>query len=475
MKVAFNKVKITPNDLVGTPMAGYTREDPCLGKLDDIYAHGTLIEDDFEIKNKKYLLLFSFDLLKLPYSLAIHIKKKLCNKFDSLKSENILLHATHTHSAPDLTGEFHWPGGTLNVIKGIMFGANRNDEYLIWLTNRVVRLTESLFKALKSCKIAWKKEKFNPNIVINRRHPTRDVKPDLGVLSFKNLNNDKIIGLLINYSCHPTTLSYANNKLSADYPGRIVHRIDELSNNEIKSVFFNGAAGDLNPITTCGTNFEALTEEKKEIYGQLGTYEDTIRIGYKIADKAQKLALSIPEEQYHEILEFDSRVKTFLVPLKDVKYFSNAWYRNKLGYALKKLFLIPVARQFKVNFPAFYIEHDFQNTNARTIIQYIDFIAHSKEKTELRNFSIFTVPGELFEEIGLKLLNKSPNRRENSFLFQNSNDWIAYLFPIHEYIEIGGYEPVASFSPLSGNIVEKEMLNLFKEVEKGKKQDFIDF
>ena len=76
-----------------------------------------------------------------------------------------------------------------------------------------------------------------------------------------------------------------------------------------------------------------------------------------------------------------------------------------------------------------------------------------------------TVPGELFEEIGKNLLEKSPTGKKNSFIFQNSNDWISYLFPIYEYIEVGGYESFPSFSPVSGVYIEKEMLKLFEEIK----------
>ena len=43
MKAAFGKINITPKDAIGKPIAGYSRKDPCLGKLDDIHVYGVLI------------------------------------------------------------------------------------------------------------------------------------------------------------------------------------------------------------------------------------------------------------------------------------------------------------------------------------------------------------------------------------------------------------------------------------------------
>lgn len=53
MKVSFSKIKITPKEYIGVPMAGYTRKDPCLGKLDDIHANGVLIESSSLKMGKK--------------------------------------------------------------------------------------------------------------------------------------------------------------------------------------------------------------------------------------------------------------------------------------------------------------------------------------------------------------------------------------------------------------------------------------
>ena len=59
MRVSFNKIIISPKDFIGRPMAGYTRKNPCLGKLDDIYAYGVLIEGKSEERGKNELLLIS--------------------------------------------------------------------------------------------------------------------------------------------------------------------------------------------------------------------------------------------------------------------------------------------------------------------------------------------------------------------------------------------------------------------------------
>lgn len=472
MRVAFNRIKITPKNFIGMPMAGYARPDPCLGKLDDIFAYGILLEASNMDKSNKYLLLISLDLLKVPISIADYIKTKVIRIFNFLKPEQILIHCTHTHSAPDLTGEFHFPGGLLDSIKGIMFGMNRNDKYIVYLVDKIIKMVQKLFDKLIACKMAWKKISYNPDIVINRRHPARKSIPELGVISFRRIDNNEMIGFIINYACHPTTLTGENNKMSADYPGRIINKINELTNNGILVAYFNGPSADLNPITTCGIDYEKLEktgkEGRKKMYDQSGTYDDTIRIGNIIAQKALKLVQSLKDEEYFEDLEFFAELRHFWIPFKDYKYFKPTWPQNKLSFSIKKYLIIPVTKILSenANFPAFIIKRKPIRIHCYSVIQYIKL--KLKSNTREKELSILTFPGELFEDLGKFLFYKSPTGKENTFIYQNANDWIAYLFPPKEYVEYGGYEPMASFSPRCGEYTTKEMLKLFEEVRNNK-------
>ena len=461
MKVAFNRTKITPEDYIGKPMAGYARKDPCLGKLDDIHAYGVLINIDGN-NNNHHLLMISVDILKLPLSIVEYIKKRLISKFKPLKPDEIFLHATHTHSSFDLTGEFYYPGGALGFIKGVMFADNKNDRFIVWMTNRIVKMVSKLFEELEPCTIAWKKKGFNPDIVLNRRWPTRNVLPDLGIIAFKKVEDSKLIGMIINYSCHPTTLSHKNNKLSADFPGRVISKIDDLTSGSIKAIYFNGPAGDLNPITTSGTNMEEINRDKTLSYDQLGTYKHTKKIGYTIGGEALKIAKSIPEEDYSTLTEVNIYTKRFLIPQKDAKYYSRVWFSNKVKWFLKKYFLFKIAKfDYKfVNFPFFTVERKNFKNYGKTVVHFINFTASNGNTC-----GIITIPGELFEEIGKNLISHAPTKMENTLIFQNTQDWIGYLFPLEMYIEEGGYEPFMCFSPMCGAYIEKNVKKLLNDIK----------
>ena len=81
------------------------------------------------------------------------------------------------------------------------------------------------------------------------------------------------------------------------------------------------------------------------------------------------------------------------------------------------------------------------------------------------SFGILTIPGELFEDIGKTLISHAPTKKENTLIFQNTQDWIGYLFPLKMYIEEGGYEPFMCFSPLCGAYIENNAKKLLNDIK----------
>ncbi|MHA1746581.1 MAG: hypothetical protein ACTSWW_11310 [Promethearchaeota archaeon] len=483
MKASFGKIIITPpGGPEGVPMAGYSRAFPASGKLDDLYARAVLIESNGDIPNR--ILLISLDLLKIPLSVAEYIKKKIKQNADGiLGEEQILIHAIHTHSGPDISGEFYWPGSALNVLKGIMFGENRNDSYIVWFTLQIVNMVKELIRDLQGATFARKTKQITKDIVINRRHPARRSKKNLTVFVFKRTKDNEIFGILANYGMHPTTLSYMNDKISAEYPGRVCHRIEASTKGKIQAAYFTAPSGDLNPITTCGTDFDRLETDPdahQTVYDQLGTYHHTKELGYYLGDQALELAQSILAPDFYDEVRFQTIIKKIQIPIHDYQpyiYDLKIWLSNKLKLYIKKWFLYPVAmrhsKQNAPNFPAFSVTaHPFsfrrgKRLDIHTDIQYLNITAsNSTNPAHTTEFSLLGIPGELFEDLETQLKAKSPNGPDHTTLIQNTN-WVGYLFSIKDYITEGGYEPLASSTPVGGKHICREFFNLFEEIQAG--------
>jgi hypothetical protein len=116
----------------------------------------------------------------------------------------------------------------------------------------------------------------------------------------------------------------------------------------------------------------------------------------------------------------------------------------------------------EANFPVFALNYRFGKYKCKTSIQYLELNTGSEKQEKV--LSILTVPGELFFALGEKLLKISPSGYNNTLIFQNTQDWVAYLFSLREYIEEGGYEVTPSFSPVCGYYVQKEILRLMDKI-----------
>ena len=472
MKAAFGKIVLTPKDVVGRMLAGYTPVQKCTGIYDDIHARAVLIEEKVLGNIKKRILLISMDFVQLPLIFTEYIKEQIQDAY-KIHPNQILIHATHTHKSLDMSGMFLRPGGYGSVIWAIMFGAYRGDDrYKVWIARQIVKMVGAMIPKLRDAEMGWTKVTIEEDILLNRRNPLARSKSKMGVIAFREKQSKRIFGLIANYGMHPTTLSFPETKLSADYPGYLVSKISELSNNEVDTVFFGSAAGDLNPITTCGTDFEALEKDKTPIYKQLGGIKETTEIGVFLGERCWNIAQNIPEEAYYSRVEFKSYMKIMWVPMEDFTNYRNLnKVLNRFIHIIKRHFLFRVALILadvnEPNFPGFAAKHRGREINTYTQIQFIEFTASNPNTPEeAKKFSILGVPGELFEEFAEEFYQKSPQGKKNTFIFQTANDWIAYLFPLKDYMQ-GGYEPIASYAPICGEWVRINVLRLFEEIKYG--------
>jgi hypothetical protein len=487
MRVAFGKTMITPPEklggYIGRPMAGYTPIPTCDSKYDELFAYAVLIESIVNQNIKRYYLLISMDILQIPLSVTEYIKDKLKDHFPIYPNQ-VLIHATHTHKSFDMTGTFSKGGNMPGVLKGIIIGSGKRDDlYKVWITKQIVQLYRSLMKVLQPAKMAWKKITPEEPLTINRRRHELSAQP-FGVISFKNFETNQLIGFIMNFGAHPTTLSHQNHQMSADYPGRAVFIVENDTQQIINAIFFTGPAGDIGPYYGAG-NYHFLFRNKAGALRKSNLYAFTQHYGYLLGRLGLKMAMELPEAAYFEEIRIRSFVKTFWVPMKDYKQHrlngKKIWVylNNRIVHIIKRYILFPLALRMgdahEPNFPGFAVKHNKKMgywrslINLYTKIQYITIDAYKKAEDHepSNNLAIVGIPGELFEDYAKKIYAKTPAGPDNTFIFQAANDWIAYLFPLRDYIQDGGYEPLASFAPICGAYVIIEYLKLLQEIKYG--------
>src|SRR5271157_4503526 len=410
MRVAFGKIKITPPDFTALPLAGYTPIPKCDGVFDDIYARGVLLEDVALGNIKRRLLFISLDVLKIALTFTNYAKEQI-QKAHSIPPGQVLMHATHTHKGPDVTGEFDSPGGGVTIVMNILAGKNKRDRYLVWMARQIVKLVGDLLQQLVPCKMAWARRQPPMAGYAHNRRGLPIPQPDIGVIAFRAADDSHLLGFLMHFAAHGISMNRNLTKISADWMGCAVEHVSALTNGEVTAAYFNGPSGDVSP----GVPYWDIPPDAdpatrmKFLRGNHGR-KRAAGLGNAVAAESLNLAQSIPVEDFLPNLSFRVYTKTIWVPMKDFKYFSNlkVWFQNSMLHLAKRYLLVPIAMSHEEpNFAGVALKHGHHQVNIYTLLQWFRIIISSDDGSQSKELSILAAPGELFEEIGIRLRAKS--------------------------------------------------------------------
>ena len=161
-----------------------------------------------------------------------------------LPLENLMFCLSHTHAAVSLFREDSAkPGGHLI------------EPYLIEIRDKAVAAIQQALDVETSATLTWNYGKCA--LAVNRDLPevgkdrilvamNPDEKADNTVLVGRITNsNNQIIGTIVNYACHPTTLAWDNKLISPDYVGAMREMVEK--NTAAPCLFLQGASGELSP------------------------------------------------------------------------------------------------------------------------------------------------------------------------------------------------------------------------------------
>lgn len=208
---------------VGVELSGYVgRSGKSEGILDPLHSKALALESD-----TCSILIVSIDTVSIGIKFSYQIRKKLSCEL-GIPFENIIITATHTHSAP-----------TPAMLRGC---GELNRQWNRELSKKIVQISKEAFAHREPAAI--KKGSFRYTMGYNRRTRYGFVDHQGGIISFYNLEARPIAHLL-NFSCHPVILDESNLQISADYPGAACKFIEKNAGGVC--LFLTGAAGDVDP------------------------------------------------------------------------------------------------------------------------------------------------------------------------------------------------------------------------------------
>jgi neutral ceramidase len=356
--------------------------------------------------------------------------KKIIHEKTGFPVQNILMSATHAHSAPASVS---------------IFQTDADKEYQLFLTRRLADAVLQAINNLKPAQIAWGKERDERHVSNRRWHmkpgvinkdmfggtndqvrmnprpgspeisePAGPTDPDVSVLAIKSLD-DKPIALLANYSMHYVGDTGGNGIYSADYFGafcrEVEHRLDPEGTNGFVAILSNGTSGDCSstdflhapppapPFTKINSVANDIANDAMTVYDS-GRYHPSVPI--KVAQK--EIPLGVRHGSAKEVEAAKARLA------KAPRINGGQLYPwSPDTYARETVLLDAFPKE--VNVPL--------------------------QAIRIGDLAIVAIPCEVFAEIGLEIKAKSPLKP--TFTIELANAYHGYL-PTPAQHKLGGYE-----------------------------------
>lgn len=213
----------------------------------------------------------------------------------------------------------------------------------------------------------------------------------------------KPLSVMIHYACHGTSLGGRNNKVSAEWMGRMQAHVEKQIPG-VGAIFLQGAAGDVNP----------------RVVGGLDGYKDDIHTTWALGDEIGAEAARV----YRRLSVEPTNGFRIQILAKDIL----------LPRAYRELF------------------QDFRNTMVRVPTTVV----------RIGQLMWVTFPGEMFNTIGKRVKAACP--ASHAHLMGYTNGSIGYFTEQKAFAE-GGYEPARShLAPVAEQIYMREITELLTQL-----------
>lgn len=397
LKGGFGRSDITPRK--GTRLVGYGgRDEGNIGIHDPLTARALVLESESGTH-----AVISLELCYVNEETVRATREELAQRFD-LDPVRVLIATTHTHGGPDDRMAENWERPLSNII-GDAVGDAMN-------ALQPIRLGSG--------------SGFLYGHSINRRWLDRPVDPAVAVLRIDDAQG-QTLGVIANYACHAVVMGYDNFSVTGDWPGYAARFIEEEMGSETTCLFFQGGAGDINPLV------EGVRQQLRgartvraigEVSAYYGPYDDPDQ--YNIGDRGggtftecAELGLAFKEE----VLRVARRIVTTDAP-------GQIWSESYRVDATKA----QDEPEPKAAYAPYSMETERPDVGERFKSVEIALLG-------IGDIVLITEPGEVLSETAVRFRIRAQLMGYRSvMLVSYANDWLLYL-PEFDTFDEGGYEP----------------------------------
>ncbi|HZZ81688.1 MAG TPA: neutral/alkaline non-lysosomal ceramidase N-terminal domain-containing protein, partial [Gemmataceae bacterium] len=286
LSVGLAEIDVTP-DPVKKPvwLAGFGKNRKATKIHDPLMARAVV----FAHADKK-IAIVSVDVVGLFNDVAQRVRKELPGY------DYVLVSSTHNHEGPD----------TMGLWGPNLFTSGIDGEYMKRLQAGIVKAARDADKARTPARASIGAAKA-PELLHDGREPY--VKHDeLVALRFVD-GRDKTVGVVVQWNCHPETLSSKNTEISADYVGYTVAHLRKKY--DCPGVYLTGTVGGL---------MTSLRVEVKDDAGKPladGTFEKTERYGKLVGSLAER---ALADAKPITLTPMRARSQSFFMPIDNQFY-----------------------------------------------------------------------------------------------------------------------------------------------------------
>jgi len=384
-KAGFSEAVITPP--IGVYLGGFAaRLKPSIGVHDDLKVRSLSFE-----MNGEAAIIVSCDLLAVNNEI-VRDSRKLVRDITGLKEDQVLIAATHTHSGPDIVVSFR----------------EENEAWKEVLKQQIAGCATAAYNSMEEALTASGLGEVH--IGFNRRRKDGPIDPQLGLLRVDKTSKQPLAAL-INCTCHPVVLGADNLLISADYPGfavRNFERFMKVRGKKVKALFFNGACGDINPVTSRG-------------YTCFGTFKDADRIGAIVAAEALKVYEKLEPKRPET---FRTVSLTVDLPVREVP---------PLEEAERNLRKTEAKASGALDMNLLYAREEY----LLSLMGLRGSVRSEIQALAIDETAMITLPGEALVSLGLSIKKLSPFVK--TFILGYGNDYLGYIASAEDF-DLGGYE-----------------------------------
>jgi hypothetical protein len=241
------------NPPTGIGLAGYYHDRGNEGVLDDIFAKAVVLDD-----GSRRVAIVVCDLISMPKWIVLEARQ-LIEMRAGIPATNVLIAATHTHTAPVLYHEWsrdESDGGNKSVSKeysrtlpGLIADAvaaadaKRHAVRVSAGKEKEAQIAHNRRYWMRDRSVGWNPGKQNADVV----RPAGPIDPEVGVFYAETVSSKPVPVLtFVNYAMHPDTTG--GTRISADYPGALSRGLALCKGPEMLTMFANGTCANINHV-----------------------------------------------------------------------------------------------------------------------------------------------------------------------------------------------------------------------------------